>query len=88
MSTRLQNIQYDDQQTLLSFGPLENDPTYDVVAVVNEKNAKLYKQPIKPSAAIHQQTTDNLLKWLIPLFAPDDERCYAKSALEKRIDVL
>ncbi len=62
MSTRLQDIQYDDQQTLLNFGPLENDPTYDVVAVVNEKNAKLYKQPIKPSAAINQQTTDNLLK--------------------------
>ena len=57
MSTRLQDIQYDDQQTLLNFGPLE-----DVVAVVNEKNAKLYKQPIKPSAAINQQTTDNLLK--------------------------
>lgn len=62
MSTRLQDIQYDDQQTLLNLGPLENDPTYDVVAVVNEKNAKLYKQPIKPSAAINQQTTDNLLK--------------------------
>lgn len=48
MSTRLQGIQYDDHQTSLNFGPLENDPDFDVVAVVQDNTAKLYKKPTQP----------------------------------------
>ncbi|KRK11860.1 MerR family transcriptional regulator [Lacticaseibacillus zeae DSM 20178 = KCTC 3804] len=54
MSTRLQGIQYDDHQTFLNFGPLENDPSFDVIAVVQENTAKLYKKAIQPPMPPHQ----------------------------------
>ena len=55
MSTRLQDIQYEGHQTLLNFGPLENDPTFDVIAQVDDKYAKLYKKPIKDARQSNQK---------------------------------
>ena len=39
---------------LLNFGPLENDPDFDVIAVVQENTAKLYKKAIQPPMPPHQ----------------------------------
>lgn len=58
MGTRLQDIQYEDRQTFLNFGPLENDPDFDVIAVVQENTAKLYKKPIKEIEKIHATNQD------------------------------
>ena len=51
ISTRLQDIKSEATQTVFNFGPLENDPDYDVIAQVTDKTAKLYKQPVKKAAA-------------------------------------
>ncbi|EKQ20773.1 putative transcriptional regulator [Lacticaseibacillus paracasei] len=50
ISTRLQDIKREATQTVFNFGPLENDPDYDVIAQVTDKTAKLYKQPVRKTA--------------------------------------
>ncbi|ANZ62501.1 transcriptional regulator [Secundilactobacillus paracollinoides] len=44
VSTRVNRIAHDGENTLLNLGPLENDPKFDVIADVSDGGVTLNKE--------------------------------------------